>query len=87
MRTGAVTAGVPSPLGVWPAKDGVNVAVWSTAAAIDLCLFDNDGGERRIRLPQRTGQVFHGHIAGGGEGCGRQHAGSGSGWWSPHRRQ
>jgi glycogen operon protein len=69
-RAGVVTEGAPGPLGVWPAGDGVNVAVWSgSATAIDLCLFDADGREARITLPARTGQVFHGHVAGVGVGA------------------
>src|SRR5439155_5376910 len=44
--------------------------VASTAAtAIDLSLFDEAGGETRIRLPERTGEVFHGHVQGVGEGA------------------
>jgi glycogen debranching enzyme GlgX/4-alpha-glucanotransferase len=70
MPPGPVTAGAPEPLGATPVAGGLNVAVLSTTAtAIDLCLFDPDGGERRIRLPARTGEVFHGHVAGVGEGA------------------
>jgi glycogen operon protein len=65
-----VTAGAPEPLGVTPAPGGINVAVLSSAAtAIDLCLFDDADHETRIRLPERTGEVFHGHVAGVGEGA------------------
>ncbi|MCX5495970.1 glycogen debranching protein GlgX [Kaistia dalseonensis] len=62
-----VGIGAPGPLGVTPDNAGVNVAVHSAhAEAIHLCLFDENGAEetRRIRLPVRTGDVFHGHIAG-----------------------
>ena len=61
----AVTEGTPEPLGVSPAGDGVNVAVFSAhASAIEFCLFDAAGTEiRRIRLPERSGDVFHAHIA------------------------
>lgn len=70
MAAGRVTEGRPQPLGVTLTSDGVNVAVLSTtAAAIDFCLFDADGREQRIRLPARTGEVFHGHIAGVGAGA------------------
>ncbi len=63
----ALGAGSPEPLGVAIDRDGVNVAVFSAhAEAIDLCLFDA-AGERetaRIRLLERTGDVFHGRVAG-----------------------
>ena len=70
MAAGRVTAGSPEPLGVTPTAGGINVAVHSTSAtAIDLCLFDAVGVETSIRLPERTGPVFHGHVAGVGEGA------------------
>lgn len=70
MAEGRVTAGRPEPLGVTLTPSGVNVAVASTTAqAIDLCLFDAEGRERRIRLPARTGEVFHGHVDGVAEGA------------------
>ena len=31
---------------------------------MDLCLFDDAGHEQRIRLPEQTFGVFHGHVAG-----------------------
>jgi glycogen operon protein len=44
---------------------GVNVAVFSEHAdAVELCLFDEGGAERRIELGQRDGPVFHGHVRG-----------------------
>ncbi|MDE2580312.1 MAG: glycogen debranching protein GlgX [Rhodospirillales bacterium] len=59
--------GRPEPLGVRIDASGANVAVFSAhAEAISLCLFD-PAGERevaRIRLPERTGDVFHGHVGG-----------------------
>ncbi|MDE2486498.1 MAG: glycogen debranching protein GlgX, partial [Alphaproteobacteria bacterium] len=70
MPAGRVTSGSPEPLGVTLTVDGVNVAVASlTADAVDFCLFEEAGGERRIRLPERTGEVFHGHVEGVGEGA------------------
>ncbi len=59
--------GQPEPLGVVPVADGVNVAVWSAhAQAIEFCLFDEAGEMEtaRLRLPGRTGPVFHGHLPG-----------------------
>lgn len=62
--------GNPEPLGVTPDERGANVAVFSAhAEAIELCLFDDDDQERaRIRLPARTGDVFHGYVEGLKEG-------------------
>jgi glycogen operon protein len=66
-----VTTGSPETLGATPDGDGVNVAVFSAhAEAIDVCLFDADGDREveRVRLYERTGDIFHGHIAGIGTG-------------------
>lgn len=62
--------GAPEPLGVTLDASGANVAVFSAhAEAIELCLF-NDADEEiaRIKLPARSGDVFHGHIDGLKEG-------------------
>jgi glycogen operon protein len=61
-----ITSGSPEPLGVTVDALGVNIAVFSThATAIELCLFDANGEVEveRLLLPERTGDVFHGHIA------------------------
>jgi glycogen operon protein len=59
--------GSPEPLGLTLVADGANVAVCSAhATSIELCLFDA-AGERevaRIALPERTGDVHHGFVAG-----------------------
>jgi glycogen debranching enzyme GlgX len=59
-------AGSPDTPGVTVAGDGVNAAVHAPDAdAVALCLFDAEDRETaRIRLPARTGPVFHGHIPG-----------------------
>ncbi|HEX9932766.1 MAG TPA: glycogen debranching protein GlgX, partial [Allosphingosinicella sp.] len=61
-----LSEGSPEPLGVTPDARGVNVAIFSAnASAIELCLFDRAGRElERLRLPERTGDVFHGHVEG-----------------------
>jgi glycogen operon protein len=53
-------------LGVTLDADGANVAVVSAnAEAVAVCLFDDlDQEIARLLLPARTGDVFHGHIAG-----------------------
>jgi glycogen operon protein len=57
--------GSPFPLGaLWDGK-GVNFALFSAhATAVDLCLYDTAGRHEstRIRLPQRTDQVWHGYL-------------------------
>ena len=61
-----VNEGSPAPLGVTLDDKGANIAVFSAhATAIDLCLFDPTGSVEfeRVRLPARTGDVFHGHVA------------------------
>jgi glycogen operon protein len=64
--TRRLAAGSPEPLGVVPVAGGINIAVFSAhATAIELCLFDEADREvERIRLPERTGDVFHGFVAG-----------------------
>jgi len=59
-------AGAPPAMGVTVAADGVNAAVHAPdAEAVAVCLFDANGQEtRRVRLPERTGPVHHGHIPG-----------------------
>ncbi len=57
--------GSPDILGATPDAEGVNFAVWSEAAErIELCLFDEADRERRLVLPERTGAIRHGHVAG-----------------------
>ena len=64
---GRVSEGSPEPLGLTLDGTGANVAVYSAhAAAVELCLFDEKGDVEieRLRLPARTGGVFHGHFEG-----------------------
>jgi glycogen debranching enzyme GlgX len=60
-----LSPGSPEPLGVSLSGNGINVAVAApNAEAIAISLFDADDRETaRLRLPARTGPVFHGHIA------------------------
>lgn len=63
----ALTAGRPWPIGAHVDEHGVNFAVFSAhAQAIDLCLFDATGTREtaRLRLPGRSGDIWHGHLAG-----------------------
>ena len=62
-----VGPGSPESLGVTPGPHGANVAVFSAhATAIELCLYDRAGQREveRIALPERTGDVRHGFVAG-----------------------
>ena len=59
--------GDPDTPGLTLVAGGANLAVRSVHAdAVELCLFDADGAteRERIRLPERTGDVFHGFVAG-----------------------
>ncbi|HUL75124.1 MAG TPA: glycogen debranching protein GlgX [Vicinamibacterales bacterium] len=62
----AIETGRPAPLGATWDGAGVNFALFSDdAEAVDLCLFDapDASTERtRLRLPSRTGSVFHGYV-------------------------
>lgn len=65
----SVTDGSPEPLGATIVDGGVNVAVVSEHAThIYFCSFDVKGDREvsRLRLPGRTGDVFHGFVAGVG---------------------
>jgi glycogen operon protein len=81
-------AGRPWPLGATVDDDGVNFAVFSAnATAIELCVYDAAGRRELSRrpLPARSGEVWHGHLAGAGAGLVyglRAH-----GPWQPSRGQ
>ena len=78
----AVWPGDSSPLGVtWDGR-GVNVAVYSEAAdSIELCLFDDDGRESRMQLPEVTGFIHHGYVPGVEPGM--QYGFRADGPWAP----
>jgi len=61
-----VSAGRPHPLGAtWDGR-GTNFALFSAnAEKVELCLFDRPGRHetRRIALPERTDDVWHGYLA------------------------
>lgn len=62
---GAIRPGYPSPLGATVDPGGVNFAVFSQhATRVLLCLFDADGQETRVPLPEREGHVWHGYFPG-----------------------
>jgi glycogen operon protein len=69
--TSRLSGGAPFPLGATPDRRGTNFALASVhAERVELCLF-NAAGDReleRVRLPERTGDIWHGHVAGIGAG-------------------
>ncbi len=77
---------LPYPLGVSLADAGADVAIYSvaiyseTADAVEVCVFV-DGEEKRTRLPERTGHVFHGLVP--GLAIGSQYALRVHGEWNP----
>jgi isoamylase len=51
------------PLGASYDGAGTNFALFSEVAErVELCLFDDDGTETRIALPERDGFVWHGYL-------------------------
>ncbi|MFT5469108.1 MAG: isoamylase [Verrucomicrobiales bacterium] len=63
----SLSPSLPNPLGAsWLPDGSWNFAVFSGhATAVDLCLFDAEGAEQaRIRLPEKTGPIWHGAVAG-----------------------
>ena len=55
--------GNPQPLGAIYDGAGTNFALFSEVARkVELCLFDDDGREIRVELPERTGYVWHGYL-------------------------
>lgn len=62
-----VRAGRSWPLGATFDGAGVNFAVFSAhATKIEVCLFSDDGRKElaRLELPQRDGDIWHGHVEG-----------------------
>jgi isoamylase len=61
--------GQPYPLGATYDGSGTNFSIFSEAAdRVELCLFDDDGDETRITLPEVTGFVWHGYLPNVGPG-------------------
>jgi glycogen operon protein len=62
-----IEPGAPVPLGATWDGDGVSFALFSEhATGVELCLFDESGAREtaRVALPERSGDVFHGRVAG-----------------------
>ncbi|MCD2195516.1 glycogen debranching protein GlgX [Actinomycetospora endophytica] len=57
--------GTSYPLGATYDGAGTNFALFSeVASAVTLCLFDADGTEHAVALPERDGFVWHGYLPG-----------------------
>jgi glycogen operon protein len=55
----------PTRLGATHYRHGINFAIHSAnATAIDLCIYSETRETARLRLPERTGDVWHGYLAG-----------------------
>ncbi|MDT8320946.1 MAG: glycogen debranching protein GlgX [Xanthomonadales bacterium] len=79
-----VLPGQAEALGAVQTDGGMNFAIFSSgAAAVELCLFDAEGRERRgLFLPEKSGDVWHGFLPGVQPG---QHYGYRlHGPWSPN---
>ena len=60
-----VWPGEPFPLGATHDGSGTNFSLFSEVAEkVELCLFDDDGTERRVTLPEYTGHCWHGYLPG-----------------------
>jgi glycogen operon protein len=72
IRAGApvrVWPGRPYPLGATWDGAGTNFSVFSDAAeVVELCLFDDDGTEIAVGLPEVIGSVWHGYLPDVGPG-------------------
>ncbi len=74
--------GQPYPLGATYDGSGVNFAIFSEVAdSIELCIFDAEGAESRVTLPETTGYVRHGYVP--GLGAGQRYGFRVHGPWSP----
>lgn len=67
--THTICPGDPHPLGATWDGEGTNFALFSeNAEAVYLCLFDDNGHETQIKLPELSNYVWHGYIPGVGPG-------------------
>jgi glycogen operon protein len=61
--------GTAYPLGATFDGTGTNFALFSECSdSVELCLYDDDGTETRVRLPERDAQVWHGYLPNIGPG-------------------
>lgn len=71
MQEMKLKGGLPYPLGTTADDSGVNFALFSAhAASVELCLFETDGSNERVRiaLPEHTDGIWHGYLEGASPG-------------------
>ena len=74
------------PLGASYDGGGTNFSLFSEAAdAVDLCLFDEDGTEQRIRLEERDASCWHAYLP--SVAPGQRYGYRVHGEWAPERGQ
>ncbi len=79
-----VWPGQPYPLGATYDGSGTNFSVFSEVAErVELCLFDADGQETRIELPETTAFCWHGYLP--TVGPGQRYGFRVHGPWAPER--
>ncbi len=68
-RTWHVRPGEPFPLGATWDGQGTNFSIFSEVAErVELCLFDRNGHETCVNLPERTAFCWHAYLRGVGPG-------------------
>jgi isoamylase len=78
--------GEPYPLGATFDGTGTNFAIFSESAdRVELCLFDDDGKETRVDLPELTAFVHHGYVPGVEQG--QRYGFRVHGPWAPEQGQ
>jgi glycogen operon protein len=79
-----VWPGKPYPLGATYDGMGTNFSIFSEAAEkVELCLFDDEGKETRVELPEMTAFCWHGYLH--GIGPGQRYGYRVYGEWAPDR--
>jgi isoamylase len=64
-----VTPDLAAPLGATPGDDGTTFRLWSEHGdAVELCLFDAEGAERRVALARGSDHTWTAQVAGVGVG-------------------
>src|SRR5688572_14403179 len=64
-----VWPGQPYPLGATYDGTGTNFSLFSEVAdRVELCLFDEEGNETRLYLPETTAFCWHGYVPNVGPG-------------------
>jgi isoamylase len=63
-----ILPGRAAPLGAICGPEGTNFAVSSNGDQVRLCLFDGDGAETQLVLPERDGDIWHGLVPDVGPG-------------------